>query len=160
MQKIALELKWAVIFVVAGLVWMLLEKLSGLHSTRIEWHPVVTNFFIVVAVAVYWLALKEKRKSLGGTIAFKQAFISGLIISLIVTVLTPLWQYINLTIISPDYFKNVTAYSVENKLMTAEVAADYFSMKNYIIQSTIFAPVAGIITSLLVALIVSRKKAV
>jgi hypothetical protein len=160
MQKIALELKWAVIFVVAGLIWMLLEKLSGLHSTRIEWHPVVTNFFIVVAVAVYWLALKEKRKSLGGTISFKQAFISGLIISFIVTVLTPLWQYINLNIISPGYFKNVTAYSVENKLMTAEVAADYFSMKNYIIQSTIFAPIAGIITSLLVALIVSRKKAV
>lgn len=160
MQKIALELKWAVVFVVAGLVWMLLERLSGLHSTRIEWHPVVTNFFIVVAVAVYWLALKEKRKSLGGTITFKQAFFSGLLITLFVTLLTPIWQYINCVIISPNYFKNVTAYSVEHKLMNAEAAADYFSLKNYIIQSTIFAPVAGIITSLLIALIVSRKKAI
>jgi hypothetical protein len=160
MQKIALELKWAVIFVMAGLVWMLLERVSGLHSTRIEWHPVVTNFFIVVAVAVYWLALQEKRKKLGGTITFKQAFLSGLLITLFVTILTPVWQYINCVIISPDYFKNVTAYSVEHKLMTAEAAADYFSLKNYIIQSTIFAPVAGIITSLLVALIVSRKKAI
>jgi len=106
------------------------------------------------------LALSEKRKKLGGTITFKQAFISGLIISLFVAILTPLWQYISVVIISPDYFKNVTAYSVEHKLMTAEAAADYFSLKNYIIQSTIFAPIAGIITSLLIALIVSRKKAI
>ena len=160
MKSIALELKWALIFVVAGLAWTGLERLVGLHSTHLAWHPVVTNFFIVVAVLVYFLALRAKRETTGGTITFKKAFVSGLIITLFVTLLTPLWQYLSATIVSPQYFENVAAYSVSQKLMTEAQAASYFSLKNYMVQSVIFAPIAGIITSLLAALIVSRKKAI
>jgi hypothetical protein len=76
----------------------------------------------------------------------------------VITLLTPLQQYITQTIISPDYFKNVSAYAVETKMMTSEAAASYFSLSNYIIQSMIFAPVAGVITSLLTGWLVSRKK--
>jgi hypothetical protein len=160
MKSIALELKWALIFVAAGMAWTGLERLTGLHGTYIAWHAVVTNFFIVVAVLVYFLALRAKRAAVGGTITFKKAFLSGLLITLFVTLLTPLWQYLSASVISPRYFEQVAAYTISQKQMTAAQAASYFSLKNYMIQSVIFAPVAGIITSLLAALIVSRKKAI
>ena len=160
MKNIAHEIKWAVIFIVAGMAWMLLEKLTGLHDQHIDMHPIVTNLFMVVAIAVYWFALSAKRKSNGGTITFKKAFLSGLLMTLFITILTPLWQYVSVEIISPDYFKNVTEYSVAQNLMTADEAAAYFNLRNYIISSLMFAPVTGIVTSALIALIVSRKKLV
>jgi hypothetical protein len=160
MQKIALELKWAFIFIAAGLVWMLLEKLSGLHDAHIDQHAFYTNFFVVVAVGVYWLALSAKRKALGGTISFKKAFGSGLLMTLFITILTPLWQYLSVEVISPSYFGNMINYTVEKKLMTADAAQSYFNLKNYMISSLLFAPVTGIVTAALIALILSHKKAV
>lgn len=160
MKNIVHEIKWAVIFIVAGLAWMLLEKLSGLHNQHIDKHAYITNVFMIVAIAVYWFALSSKRKANGGTITFKKAFVSGLIMTLFITLFTPLWQYLAVEVISPDYFKNITDYSVAQKMMTAEEAASYFNLRNYIISSLMFAPVTGIVTSALVALIVSRKKMV
>ena len=92
MKNIAHEIKWAVIFIVAGMAWMLLEKLTGLHDKHIDMHPIITNLFMIVAIAVYWFALSAKRKANGGTITFKKAFVSGLLMTLFITVLTPLWQ--------------------------------------------------------------------
>jgi hypothetical protein len=158
MKNWRIEIKWGIIFVIAGLAWVALEKMLGLHSTRIDQQATLTNLFIIPAVVIYWLALKEKRTSMGGSISFKQAFISGLVITLVVTLFTPLQQYITQAFISPDYFKNVSAYAVETKMMTSEEAADYFTLNNYILQSLVFAPLAGVITSLLVAWLVSRKK--
>lgn len=160
MKSLVHEIKWAVIFIVAGLAWMLLEKLSGLHDQHIDKQAYISNLFVVVAIAVYWFALSAKRKANGGTITFKKAFVSGLLMTLFITMLTPLWQYLTVEVISPDYFKNVTNYSVAQKLMTAEDATAYFNLRNYIISSLMFAPVTGIVTSALVALIVSRKKLV
>ncbi|MCU0394602.1 MAG: DUF4199 domain-containing protein [Chitinophagaceae bacterium] len=152
------EIKWGLLFVLAGLAWTWLEKLAGLHSTRIDQHASLTMLFMIPAFALYWLAFREKKRQLGGQISFRQAFLSGLVISVVVTVLTPLSQYLTHYFISPDYLRNITDYSVRTGAMTAEEASGYFTFKNYVIQSLLFAPVAGIITSLLVGWLVSRGK--
>jgi hypothetical protein len=46
---------------------------------------------------------------------------------------------------------------VANDLTTQADAEAYFSLKNYIIQSTIFAPVVGVLTSAVVAFFVKSK---
>lgn len=61
MNAIKLELRWAVIFTLAMWVWMLIERLFGLHSTRIEEHAIYTNVFAIVAITIYVLALRDKR---------------------------------------------------------------------------------------------------
>ena len=115
-----LEMKWGLIFVFTQLIWMIGEKLLGFHDDKIELHPIVSNFFMIPAILVYVLALKKKRNlDYGGSITYKQSFISGLVISLVVTLLAPLTQYVTSTIITPDYFGNVIAYSVEKKLMNS-----------------------------------------
>ena len=102
---------------------------------------------------------RQKENFYNGEMNFKQGFISGFIISLIVTLFSPLNQWIISEIITPDYFKNVIAYSVETGYHeNMEEAEAQFNLESYIIQSTIGALVMGIITSAILALFVKTKK--
>ena len=134
MKKYKIEIKWALIFSVTGLVWMLLEKLSGLHSTYIDYHLYLTNLFAIPAIWIFVLALKEKKKKYyGGQMSYLQGLISGLIISLIVALLSPLTQWITSFVISPEYFPNVIRRSVEiGYYKTTEEAEANFNYKNYV----------------------------
>ena len=158
MKKFAIEIKWAILFAVVLMVWMFGERLSGLHDEHIDKHAVVTNFFAIVAIAVYVVALLDKRKNdFNGKMTWIQGFISGLIITLGVTILTPLTQYLTVEVITPHYFDNMIRYAVESGLQTQEEAESYFNLQNYMIQSIIATPVMGLATSAIVA-IFTRKK--
>lgn len=159
MKNIKIEIKWGIIFVVMMLLWMVLEKLAGLHDNNIDKHYIFTNFVAIPAIAVYVFALLDKRKNFyNGSMSYKQGFISGLIITLIVTVISPLTQYITSTIITPDYFKNIIDYSVKENKMTREDAESYFNLSSYMVQTIIFTPVMGIITTAIVAIFTRNKK--
>ncbi|NTW25572.1 MAG: DUF4199 domain-containing protein [Lentimicrobium sp.] len=157
-KKINTEIKWVMIFVVMTLAWMLLERVAGLHDTHIDKHMIYTNFIAIPAVAVYVLALLDKRKrDFNGIMSYKQGFISGLIITAIVTVLSPLTQAITSLLITPDYFRNVIDYTVSQDIKSREEAEKYFSLGNYIVQGLIGAPVMGIITTAIVAIFTRSK---
>lgn len=159
MQAIRTEIKWAFIFIVMSLLWMLLEKLSGLHSTHIDMHMYLTNLFAIPAIIVYVMALKDKKKTdFSGQMSYKQGFVAGLIMTLIITVFAPLTQWITSTVITPEYFPNVIAHSLETGYYaTLEEAEAFFNLKNYMIQSTIFTFVMGIVTTAVVAIFVRTK---
>jgi len=158
MKTYKTETKWAVIFTIVSLLWMLLEKALGWHDTHIDKHAIYTNLFALIAIAVFVFALLEKRnKDLGGKMTWVQGFISGIIISVIIAILAPLSQYITYEYITPNYFKNAIAYSVENGAMNQENAAIIFSLKSYIIQAAFGALGMGIVTSALVALCIKKK---
>jgi hypothetical protein len=157
MNKYKIELKWAVIFSLMSLVWILFESLTGLHDTHIDKHPVYTNLFAIPAIIIYVLALIDKRKNFyQGVMTYKQGFVAGLIITLIITLLSPVVQIISLTIIAPDYFRNVIEYSVSEGMMNREEAENYFNLTSYILQALIFAPVMGIITTAIVAIFTKK----
>ncbi len=161
MDKIKLEIKWALIFVAMTLLWMWLEKLVGLHSTHIDKHMYLTNLFAIPAILVYVLALKEKKKKdYNGQMNYLQGFTSGMIITVILTLLAPLTQWFTSTVITPEYFPNVIEYSVQTGYYsTREEAEAYFTLKNYMVQSAIGTFIMGLITSAVVALFVrSRSK--
>ncbi|TVP46597.1 MAG: DUF4199 domain-containing protein [Mongoliibacter sp.] len=158
MKNLKTEIKWALIFVAMQLTWFVLEKLTGLHGENIDQHYIFTNFVAVFAFVVYALAFLDKRKNdLGGKMTYWQGLKTGLWISLFVTILTPLTQYLVSYWISPEYFPNMIAHSVEKGEMNQEEAEAYFNFENYLFQSVVFAPIAGIVTSTIVA-IFTRKK--
>lgn len=158
MGKYKTEIKWGIIFVLATLIWNFLEKSLGFHGENIAQHPVVTNFFMIPAILIYVLGIREKReKDLGGTMTFKEGFIAGMIITLVVTVFTPLTQYLASTVISPDYFQNAIDYSVSSGESTLEEAQAFFNLQSYMIISIIFAPVVGTLTSLAVAYFMKKS---
>jgi hypothetical protein len=158
MKNIKLELKWAIIFVIMQLIWMLLEKASGLYTLRIHKHAVYSNFIAIPAIAVYVFALLDKRNNFyGGAMTYLQGFIFGLMITVFVTLLTPVTQYLVAVGIAPEFFPNMIEYSVGNGSMTQDAAEKYFNLKNFIVQSMMFTPVMGIVTTALVAIFVKRK---
>src|SRR5690606_39390738 len=105
MKTYQLEIKWGVIFTIALILWALLERLVGLHSTYIALHPTLTMLFAIVAIAIYVVALRSIRAT-RPEFTYKHAFISGGIITLVVTVLSPLTQWFIHHIVTPDFFTN------------------------------------------------------
>lgn len=158
MKKISIEIKWAVIFVAMTLAWLVLEKLAGFHSAHIDKHHIVTNFIAIPAIAVYVFALLDKRKKYyGGAMTYLQGFTCGVIITLFVTILSPLTQSIVSYVITPEFFPNAIKYAVSSGAMNQLDAENYFNNSNYIMQGLVGAPVMGLITSAIVA-IFTRKK--
>lgn len=153
------EVKWAIIFVAAMLLWMVLERLAGLHDRHIAMHATLTNLWALPAIAIYVLALLEKRRvAYNGYMTWLQGFMSGLIITIIVTLLSPLSQWITSTVITPYYFTNVIDYVVEHGQMTQEIAASRFNLERYIMMSAVGALIMGTVTSAVVAIFTRRRK--
>jgi hypothetical protein len=159
MKNIKTEINWAVIYTLVTLIWIALERIVGLHSTHIDKHLLYTNIFMLPAILVYLLALRDKRKrDFNGKISFKQAFASGLRLTLIIALLSPVAQVMSNSIISPQFFPNMISYVVEQGSMKFEDAVQYFSLKNYVIQAIFGSGVVGILTSALGALLVRNVK--
>ncbi len=158
MNKIVIEIKWGIIFTVCGLAWMYLEKMLGWHDELISKHPIYTMLFSVVAIALFIFALKDKKKNyFQNQMDWKQGFLSGCIVSLIVALLSPMSQYITSEIISPNYFQNAINFAVDNNRMSLESAEAYFNLKSYIFQGAYGAMSMGIVTSAIVAYFIKTK---
>lgn len=158
MKKYSVEIKWGVIFIIAQLLWTFFEKAMGWHDENIEVQPLYTNFFAFIAIGLYLLALWEKRKKIfNGKMTWQQGFVSGIILTVVITLLTPLQQYISSEVISPQYFDHIIAYTVKNGRMTRENAEALFNLKSYIIQSTFSALVMGVVTAAFAAFLMKKK---
>lgn len=159
MKKFKIEFKWALIFTVASLLWMYFEKAMGWHGEHIEQHPIYTNLFGIVAIVIYVLALRDKRENFyNGIMGWKQGFLSGSILSLIIAAISPLAQYVVHTYISPNYFENIVAYTVKKGIMKVEQAENYFMLPNYIFMSAFYALSFGIVTAGIVAWFLKNKQ--
>lgn len=159
MNKFTIEIKWGIIFTILSLLWMVFEKAMGWHDALIAKHAIYTNFFGIIAVLIFVLALRDKKANFyNGEMTWRQGFVAGLLVTIVVTVLAPLSQFITSTYITPEYFDNVIAYSVESKMMNQEQAEAYFNLKSYIIQATFGALVMGVVTSAAVAWFLKTKE--
>lgn len=149
-------IKWGVIFSAMSVCWIALEKLLGFHDQRIQLHPYFTNLIFFPAVAVYVYAMRERRTELGGKATFKELFLFGLGVSVVVAVLAPLGQWICFTFITPTFFQNVIAAGVAQGHKLEELQAN-FNAANYRIIGVIGGLVIGAITSLILAAIMRSK---
>ena len=159
MKNIKIEIKWAIIFIIMSLLWMVLEKLCGLHGKYIDYHLYLTNLFAIPAIWVMVLALKDKKKKFyNGNMSYKQGLISGIIISVIIALISPLTQWIISYVITPEYFPNVIKRYVEIGYFktTAEAEAN-FNYQNYAIQSSVFALIMGVVTTAIAMIFIRTK---
>lgn len=159
MKNVKIELKWALIFTVVALLWMVLEKLSGLHDKHIDYHLYLTNLFAIPAIIVMVMALKDKKKNFyDGEMNYKQGLISGIVLSVFIALLSPGSQWITTYVITPEYFPNVIKRSVElGYYQTAIEAEANFNYQNYVIQGAIGALVMGIVTTSIAMIFIKTK---
>jgi hypothetical protein len=158
MDKFKLEIKWGLIFVAMSLIWVALERMVGLHDTYIEQHAIYTNLVAIPSILIFVLALREKRnKFYGGSMTYTQGLVSGIIISLIVALLSPLTQWLVATVITPEYFTNAIAYAVGTGKLNQEQAEGFFNLQSYMAQGALGASAMGFLTSAVVTLFIKKK---
>lgn len=159
MRNITIEIKWALIFIVMMMSWMVFEKAMGWHDVNIASHGTMTNLIAIPSILIYVLALRDKKINFhSGEMNYKEGFISGVIISVIITFLTPLSQFVIHKFITPDYFNNIIEYAVNTGETTREEGEAYFNLENYIRQAMLGALIMGVLTSFVVAAFVRTKK--
>lgn len=153
-----IELKWAIVFTILTLAWMLLEKTLGFHDEKIADNYWLTILFVPIGVFMFVLAMRETRRRVHNRkMTWLQGFLSGFVLAVFIAVLSPLSQYITHNFITPEYFENVKDYSVTNNLMNIGEANDYFNMNNYLWQSFFGALIGGTVTSAIVAIFMRRS---
>jgi membrane protease YdiL (CAAX protease family) len=164
-MNLKIEIKYTVLISLLMLLWLSLEFMIGLHEKPlIAYHPYITMFALFIPIICAMLAVNEKREFLEGRITFKQAFLTGLLIAVFTTLVSPLIQWIFFAVVNPDFFDNMIAYSIErahaNKMteqQAQKVAVGYFNLQSYIIQSALFSFIGGIIIATVVAVIKRSK---
>ena len=138
MKNIKTELKWAVIFPAVALIWMLLEKNSGLHDRYIDY---------------------KKKNYHHGKISYRQGLLSGVLLSVLIALLSPLSQWITSYVITPEYFSNVIHRSVElGYYATVAEAEAHFNYRNFAIQSAFGALIMGVFTTLIAMLFIRTRE--
>lgn len=159
MNKIRIEVKWGFLFSLVGLVWMLLEKVTGLHDQYLDYHLYLANLFAIPALVVMVLALKDKKKNFyAGDMTYSEGMLSGVVLSLVIAILSPLTQAITSFIITPEFFPNVIKRSVElGFYATEEDAASYFNYGNYARQGFLMSLMMGVITTAIVMIFIRSK---
>lgn len=158
MKQFSIEIKWGIIFVFTGILWAILEKYLGYHDELVAKQFLFSLGFVPFAFLIYFFGLKEKKqKFYTNSINWKQSFVSGILISVVVALFSPLSQYIVLDIISPNYLENMSALAIKNNRMTENDASAYFNLKSYMIQSVYFALSTGVVTAAIVALFIRTK---
>jgi hypothetical protein len=158
MKNYQIEIKWGVIFFAASLLWMYFEKLMGWHDVLIAKHAIYTNLFGLIAIAVYLFAIHDKRKNFfRGKMSWKQGFVSGVILTIVIALLSPIGQFVTHYLISPEFFENAIEHTVAIKAMEREDAEAYFSLNSYVVQSIAGALMMGVVTAAIAALILKRK---
>jgi hypothetical protein len=160
MKKINTEIKWAVIFTAVVLLWMLLEKLVGLHDKYLDYHYYLTNLFVIPAVLMIVLALRDKKKNFyKGVMTYRQGLVSGIVLSVIIALISPLTQWIITYVITPEYFTNVIPRSVElGYFKTIAEAEAHFNYRNYAIGTVISALAIGIATTAIAMIFIRSKR--
>lgn len=159
MNKISIEIKWGIIFSLVGLLWMVAEKVSGLHDTYLDYHLYLTNLFAIPAIIVMVLALRDKKKNYyEGDMTYSEGMLSGVVLSLVIAILSPLTQWITTYVITPDFFPLVIKRSVAlGFYATEQDAASYFNYGNYARQGFLMSLMMGVLTTAICMIFIKSK---
>lgn len=159
MSKYKIEIKWAFIYAIASLAWMVFEKEMGWHDVSISKHPLYSSLFSFIGIIIYYLALREKKiVAYHNNIHWKEAFVTGAIMTVFVTILAVPVFYLTVKVISPSFFENMINYAVQRKVYTLEQAQNYFNTQSYLLQVVAGNLSMGIVTSAVVAYFIQTKK--
>ena len=158
MKNFKIEVKWAFVFSISSLFWVVLEKLLGWHDVAIEKELFGTYFFAIPFVLIYLLAIRDKKINFfNKTMTWQQGMVTGVYLSFFIALLSPVVQLLSYKFVSPEFFQNMIAYVVLHKKMTDVAAAAYFCLNSYIKQGVFSSLSIGVVLSAIVAYFLQSK---
>ena len=152
-----IELKFGIIYALATLVWITLEYLLGLHSTFIALHPYASFLFLFVAITVIYQGIKARKQTTTEELSYLRLVLSGVYITIVAVLLSPLTNYVFHGFINPDFFNAMINLSVDQMRMTEDMAREHFNLKRYTQLNIVFGLISGVVISLFTAAVVQRK---
>lgn len=157
MKKFATEIKWGIRYAFLWIFWLYVEKSLGYYKEKISDHAFFSLFFVFVMIFVYFAAVKEKKTDyFKGEMNWKQGTATGIFLTAVIAILTPICQIIFHKAIAPEFFPNMIEYSVL-KGNSREVATNYFNLWSYTLQSIFGTLSMGVVLSAIVALFLQTK---
>ena len=157
MMKI--EILWAVVYFICSVLWIYFEKSMGWHGPELDKHAAFSNLFAVPAIFIYWSALRHKRaKFFKGAVTWKELFLTGMRLTLLIMVLMPFVQILFHKYFSPDYFSNMIEFSVNIENRDRAKMEHFFTLSNFIFLAMKDALIWGTVMSVLLATVMRKKQ--
>jgi glycosyltransferase involved in cell wall biosynthesis len=164
------EIKSGIAISVAGFIWLLLEFYLGFHTIRIDYYPFFTWMSIVIPIiGLYW-AIKAKRdRFYKGEITFIKAAKTGLIITAVSSIISPLLSWFYVSVVNPFYFSSMLSHSkkiieelnltsIEEKTLKINETYQYYNTSSYLLQTFSLVAISGIALSLIIAALIKKSK--
>lgn len=157
-KSFKIEMKWAIIYSLAYIIWMFVEKQLGWHNESVRYQPIYNLLFTPISVFLYTLCLVDKKRNhYKGELDWKQGIISGIVLSVLITVLNPAVLYITHNHISPDFFQNAIEAAV-GKNITLQEAQAHYNINNAISNSVFEKLSFGVVIAAIISYFVKTKK--
>lgn len=156
-QSFKIEIKWAILYSIAYTIWMYFESKMGWHDTKIGLQPLYNLLFLPISILLIGLAIFDKKRNhYKNEMDWKKGFVSGIILSVLITVLNPVVLYITYNYISPDFFENaINAYVSEG--FPLEKAKAQYNL-NTAISNSVFDKLSfGVVISAAVSYFIRTK---
>ena len=159
MKQFSIEFKWAFNFFIASMLWMMIEKTLGYHDEKIQYQPLFSMLFGLVTIGIYIFALREKKvKFYHNQMNWREGFVSGLTLSLVIGLFTTMIEYTKHHVISPYYLETMQNIIIEQKKMTPENAGNFFTFSNTLSQSIFYVISFGSVLAAVVSLVIKSKE--
>ncbi len=164
-----IDVKYGLYIGILNFVWLLLEYISGLHGKYIEYHSIVTWFWIVIPIVGYIL-MYRKLKSLDpdGYLKFSTTIKSGLVAAGITAIIAIPSQTLYFFVINPGWtdfmveqarLKIMATTSDPGEIESAVLAAkSYFSYVSYLIQNVAGSLFIGFALSIFIGVFMKKEK--
>lgn len=152
-----IEIKWAIIYSIIYIIWSLFERQMGWHTDKVLFHPVYNLLFLPLSIFILILALVDKKRNFyKNDISWKQAFISGIVVTVLITSIYPVVLYIVHNYISPEYFEKAIEATVPKKF-TIEEAKAYYNINKFISNSVFDKLSFGIVITACISYFIKTK---
>lgn len=157
LQSFKIEIKWSVLYTIAYLLWMVFENKMGWHDSKVGLQPLYNLLFVPIGAFIIGLGLFDKKRNFfKNNMNWKQGFISGIILAVLITVLNPVVLYITHTYISPDFFQNAINGSVSETYTLAQAQAQY--NLNTAISNSVFEKLSfGVVIAAIISYFIQTK---
>lgn len=154
-----IEFKWTLIFSLVSIMWMVMERILGLHNGFLEYHFYFSLLSIIPLYVVFTLAIKDKGVNrYEGENQLMNSIYTLLKLILLVTISSPFVQYLALSYVSPNYFKNLAQLAIEqSKLTDLEEAKSVMGFEAYAFMISLKYFSLSVAASIIVLLVNLKK---
>lgn len=149
-------IRYGLFFGLAMFLWTVAETLLGLHGRYIRYHEYLSYFFAVPSVGIMYWGVRAGGKTKQGGVSFRSAFMEGLAITGVVTLLCPVVWYVFCTAVNPVFLDNMALHAIE-KGMAAPLALQWYALPAFLFVSAFSTAVIGCVISLVIAVIIAGR---